>query len=498
MKINQIIINELSESAQPGVATTAAQTPQAQAAAQAIQKGLAVLQQQLPNFDASFNTTDAIQEIMPDGTVVMDSNLQPSALQNVRKILALGGGANFKVTMSTQTIPSATGQQVALQAKPGVAEGDRPFRGVDGARYRDNDEQHDLDPTDWYIVKDGEMFLASIYPNDVQQAIAQGFSRTEAEAEAEAEAKLRDNSQGVAEGSLNELSSDLLKRSAQAATDKRNQAMDPELHNALGGGYMNPLATHYDNVSQKMDNRAAQVRKKETIQKIASKIASPAVMRKIGMAEQGVAESQHSCPHCGGEMVSEELMNEKKDACYYKVKSRYKVWPSAYASGALVKCRKSGADSWGNGGKKNEGVVEAQLDEKWTKKYKDSINCSNPKGFSQKAHCAGKQKNESAIMSGLNQLDEGWKEKLGAAALAGSMALGSAGANARVTPDGQGGFTGGLKPTSTVTAPADSKPAAESPRGFSKEYLQKAANPNRTGRYMISVEKAQELLKSMP
>ncbi|MFY8212672.1 MAG: hypothetical protein ACOVLB_08415, partial [Candidatus Nanopelagicus sp.] len=26
-----------------------------------------------------------------------------------------------------------------------------------------------------------------------------------------------------------------------------------------------------------------------------------------------------SCPHCGGEMVSEELMNEKKDACYYKV-----------------------------------------------------------------------------------------------------------------------------------------------------------------------------------
>ena len=129
MKINQIIINELSESAQPGVATTAAQTPQAQAAAQAIQKGLAVLQQQSPNFDASFNTTDAIQEIMPDGTVVMDSNLQPSALQNVRKILALGGGANFKVTMSTQTIPSATGQQVALQAKPGVAEGDRPFRG---------------------------------------------------------------------------------------------------------------------------------------------------------------------------------------------------------------------------------------------------------------------------------------------------------------------------------------------------------------------------------
>jgi hypothetical protein len=56
---------------------------------------------------------------------------------------------------------------------------------------------------------------------------------------------------------------------------------------------------------------------------------------------------QHKCPKCGGEMVSEELMNEKKDACYYKVKSRYKVWPSAYASGALVKCRKKGSSNWG-------------------------------------------------------------------------------------------------------------------------------------------------------
>ena len=37
-----------------------------------------------------------------------------------------------------------------------------------------------------------------------------------------------------------------------------------------------------------------------------------------------------------------------KDACYSKVKSRYSVWPSAYASGALVKCRKVGAANWGN------------------------------------------------------------------------------------------------------------------------------------------------------
>ena len=47
-----------------------------------------------------------------------------------------------------------------------------------------------------------------------------------------------------------------------------------------------------------------------------------------------------------------EVVSEKKDACYHKVKSRYSVWPSAYASGALVKCRKVGAKNWGNKTKK--------------------------------------------------------------------------------------------------------------------------------------------------
>jgi len=41
-----------------------------------------------------------------------------------------------------------------------------------------------------------------------------------------------------------------------------------------------------------------------------------------------------------------------KDACYKKVKARYKVFPSAYASGAIAKCRKVGAKNWGNKAKK--------------------------------------------------------------------------------------------------------------------------------------------------
>ena len=35
---------------------------------------------------------------------------------------------------------------------------------------------------------------------------------------------------------------------------------------------------------------------------------------------------------------------------------------------------------------------DKSMNEKWSKKYKNSINCSNPKGFSQKAHCASKKK----------------------------------------------------------------------------------------------------------
>ena len=58
--------------------------------------------------------------------------------------------------------------------------------------------------------------------------------------------------------------------------------------------------------------------------------------------------TEEQCPECGGPMFSELMINEKQDACYYKVKSRYKVWPSAYASGALVQCRKKGAANWGN------------------------------------------------------------------------------------------------------------------------------------------------------
>ena len=73
-----------------------------------------------------------------------------------------------------------------------------------------------------------------------------------------------------------------------------------------------------------------------------------------------------------GKPITEAQFDEaagKKDACYHKVKARYDVWPSAYASGALVKCRKVGAANWGKS--KKEGVNE--MDSPMFKiTYKDS------------------------------------------------------------------------------------------------------------------------------
>ena len=49
-----------------------------------------------------------------------------------------------------------------------------------------------------------------------------------------------------------------------------------------------------------------------------------------------------------------------------------------------------------------------ELDEKWSEKYKKSIDCNNPKGFSQKAHCQGKKKESNENVE--EEVDEDLKE----------------------------------------------------------------------------------------
>ena len=79
------------------------------------------------------------------------------------------------------------------------------------------------------------------------------------------------------------------------------------------------------------------------------------VAYKIEELEMDLDDIEFEMRNESTEMMTEEQFDEaagKKDACYHKVKSRYKVWPSAYASGALVQCRKKGAANWGNKSKK--------------------------------------------------------------------------------------------------------------------------------------------------
>ena len=88
-------------------------------------------------------------------------------------------------------------------------------------------------------------------------------------------------------------------------------------------------------------------KKKEEAQKKSAKIVSAISSQKEKERFERIGKDPKHNPNYNEEV--EQVDEEgKKDACYKKVKARYDVWPSAYASGALVKCRQKGADNWGN------------------------------------------------------------------------------------------------------------------------------------------------------
>ena len=77
-----------------------------------------------------------------------------------------------------------------------------------------------------------------------------------------------------------------------------------------------------------------------------------------------------------------------------QAKAKFDVYPSAYANGWAAKKYKAMGGGWKSVSEENS------LLEKWSQKYKSSIDCDNPKGFSQKAHCDGKEKNEEVVHEG--------------------------------------------------------------------------------------------------
>jgi len=96
------------------------------------------------------------------------------------------------------------------------------------------------------------------------------------------------------------------------------------------------------------------------------KKADPGQQSKTGAAKPTYVSTDKPKKKMKEEIELNEVKDKKgkgsgtKDACYHKVKSRYSVWPSAYASGALVKCRKVGAANWGNS-KKEEVEINTSV-----------------------------------------------------------------------------------------------------------------------------------------
>ncbi len=89
----------------------------------------------------------------------------------------------------------------------------------------------------------------------------------------------------------------------------------------------------------------------------------PAPFKKVERLKKVVKQLEGASKmHAGQAKVVESYIEDQedspvkkkgtKDACYHKVKRAVKVWPSAYASGQLVQCRKRGAANYGNKSKK--------------------------------------------------------------------------------------------------------------------------------------------------
>jgi len=109
-------------------------------------------------------------------------------------------------------------------------------------------------------------------------------------------------------------------------------------------------------------------------------------------------------------LIAEKKKSKSGDRCTRIAKRKYDVWPSAYASGAVVKCRQGKIWKGISENMSDQEIDDALLleeveviEEEWSEKYKRSIDCKNPKGFSQKAHCQGRKLNENTTS---NQLEE--------------------------------------------------------------------------------------------
>jgi len=157
--------------------------------------------------------------------------------------------------------------------------------------------------------------------------------------------------------------------------------------------------------SETMQAKVAKLRERQRAKLDAAKRAGESSRAQIAKQQQKAAEKETMKQEIKRELTTEGKDRKgkgsgTKDACYHKVKSRYSVWPSAYASGALVKCRKVGAANWGNSTKK-----ESYDFSNWRDEFKaleiETVDLIKPEPLlSEKKGCSHTHKGEECPVHG--------------------------------------------------------------------------------------------------
>ena len=190
---------------------------------------------------------------------------------------------------------------------------------------------------------------------------------------------------------INGKNSQLLKLSPDAQkrfSDAMKNSYEPEgdvISEKPGDGYLgpttgklgipNPIRMAKDAVDSY--NRA-NLKKVNTVNKISPGSASMPKFKQFNKDTSAAYKNLFQSYEPQGEVISEKDKkgkgSGKKDACYHKVKASASVWPSAYASGRLVQCRKVGAANYGKSKSKKEETLLTQVEQEALKLFNEKTN----------------------------------------------------------------------------------------------------------------------------
>jgi len=111
------------------------------------------------------------------------------------------------------------------------------------------------------------------------------------------------------------------------------------------------------------------------------------------MGEEGETTEATSAGSAGGYEVPLFSKPKRMDSMFKDEQPKKKVKGGFVYENEETGPNGSGKFEYPIGGYKQD-VFKDQVEEKWSEKYKRSIDCNNPKGFSQKAHCQGRKKKQ--------------------------------------------------------------------------------------------------------